>query len=265
MHVKTLHGLSLNGAWKMQLRLYVAWIACASVAFLFTSRNLVFYPHLLLTVYLFGTAGLIVYTLIAKRQNFYVVPRVSLSFSTLLLALLTALSLVVAEDALSLWSPLPVWPEVSFTAVSTDSFYAIVGTVMISALMEEVLFRGIIMEALLHRYSDSIALLQSTLLFTLAHPDPAQMPGAFLLGLFTGYFYLRTRELSSCFIIHTVLNSVLALLMIDSGVHFAAMEPLVYYGLLGVSITALITVYYLLKSAPAPRYFPNKSLASRAS
>lgn len=247
MYVKTLNGLSLNGAWQMQLRLYFGWIACAALAFLFTGRNLLQYPSLLLTIHLLSGTGVILYALIAKKENFRFVPQIHITVQTMLLALAMGLSMVVLKDAVTQWLPMPYWPEVSFTRVDTTSLYSITGSVMIAAFMEEILFRGIIMEALLKRYSGRIALLQSSLLFMLAHPDPSQMPGAFLLGLLTGYFYLRQRDLCMCFFIHLTNNVVTAILMMNSSVFFTSMEPMFYYGLLIAGVSILWTGYFLLK------------------
>ncbi|QEH40294.1 CPBP family intramembrane glutamic endopeptidase [Chitinophaga sp. XS-30] len=262
MYVKTLHGLSLNGAWQMQLRLYFAWIACAALAFLFTRQNLLQYPATLLTVHLVSGTAVILYALIRKKENFRFVPQVHITAQTMLLALVMGLSLVVLNDAASQWLPLPYWPEVSFTRVNTASLYTITGSVMIAAFMEEILFRGIIMEALLKRYSGRIALLQSSLLFMLAHPDPSQMPGAFLLGLLTGYFYLRQRDLCMCFFIHLTNNVVTAILMLNSSLFFSTMEPGFYYGLLLTGVLVLWGGYFLLKRLTVGAVKPSPALLS---
>lgn len=247
MYVKTLRGLSLNGAWQMQLRLYAGWISCAALAFLFLGHNLLQHPDLLLTIHLLSGTGVILYALIVQKDNFRFVPQIHVTVQTMALALLMGLSLIVLKDAVMQWLPLPYWPEVSFTAVDTGSLYRISGSVMIAAFMEEILFRGIIMEALLQRYSGRIALLQSSLLFMLAHPDPSQMPGAFLLGLLTGYFYLRQRDLCMCFFIHLTTNVVTAIMMLNSSLFFSTMEPQFYYGLLIAGVLVLCMGYFLLK------------------
>lgn len=247
MYVKTLRGLSLNGAWQMQLRLYAGWIALAALAFLFLGHNLLQHPGLLLTIHLLSGTGVILYALIVQKDNFHFVPRIHVTAQTMALALLMGLSLIVLKDALTQWLPLPSWPEVSFTAVDTGSLYRIAGSVMIAAFMEEILFRGIVMEALLQRYSGRIALLQSSLLFMLAHPDPAQMPGAFLLGLLTGYFYLRQRDLCMCFFIHLMTNVTAAIMLLNSSLFFSSMDPQFYYGLLVAGVLVLCTGYFLLK------------------
>ena len=247
MYVKTLNGLSLNGAWQMQLRLYVAWIAGSAAAFLFTGNNLLAYPSLLLTIHLVSVIAVVLYALSRQKDNFTLIPKINISLETFLLAFSMALALVVVKDAVGYLLPLPEWEELSFTSVNTSSFYTIVTTVMLAAIMEEMLFRGIIMEALLHRYSGGIALLQSSLLFMLAHPDPAQMPGAFLLGLLCGFFYLRLRDLCSCFLIHLTNNAATAILVSGGSLQFVVTDPTTYYVIVSGCVMALVAGYFLLK------------------
>jgi membrane protease YdiL (CAAX protease family) len=247
MYVKTLNGLSLNGARQMQLRLYVSWIVGSATAFLFTGNSLMAYPSLLLTIHLVSVIAVILYALSRQKDNFRLIPKINISLETFLLAFSMALALVVVKDAVDFILPLPEWKELTFTSVNTSSFYTIIATVMLAAIMEEMLFRGIIMEALLHRYSGGIALLQSSLLYMLAHPDPSQMPGAFLLGLLCGFFYLRLRDLCSCFLIHLTNNAATAILVTGGSLQFAITDPTTYYTIVGCCMLALVAGYFLLK------------------
>ena len=52
MYVKTLNGLSLNGAWKMQISLYAGWIAGAGLLYCFAGSGLLRHTSLLVTIYL---------------------------------------------------------------------------------------------------------------------------------------------------------------------------------------------------------------------
>lgn len=247
MYVKTQHGLSLNGAWKMQLSLYAGWIAGAGLLYCFTGSNLLLYAPLLITVHLLSGVSVILYTLINKKDNFRLIPKINISLETFLMAFSMALALVMVKDGLGYLLPLPAWPELSFTSIHTGSGYMIVVSVMLAAFMEELLFRGIIMEALLHRYSGGVALLQSSLLFMLAHPDPAQMPGTFLLGLLTGVFYLRFRDLCSCFLIHLTHNAAAALLISAGTFQFMAASPVMYVMIIAGCVVVLIAGYFMLR------------------
>lgn len=260
MYVKTLNGLSLNGAWKMQLRLYGCWVLGFTAAWLFTGDHLPLYTSLLLSIFLAGGIAVIVYALVLRKDDFQLVPKINISLESFLLAFSMALALVVVKDALFYLLPLPAWPELSFTSIHTGSFYAIIVSVMLAAFMEEILFRGIIMEALMQRYSGGVALLQSALLFMLAHPDPAQMPGALLLGLLTGFFYLRFRDLCTCFLIHLINNVATAIIILSGGsLQFAITDPFTYSALVLGCLLALIAGYYMLRNISAVPY-PKKAV-----
>ncbi|RPD40223.1 CPBP family intramembrane glutamic endopeptidase [Chitinophaga barathri] len=261
MYVKTLNGLSLNGAWKMQISLYAGWIAGAGLLYLFTGSNILLYSSLLVTIYLLSGVSVILCTLINKKDNFRLIPKINISVETFLLAFSMALALVMVKDGLGYLLPFPTWPELSFTSIHTGSGYAIIVSVMLAAFMEELLFRGIMMEALMQRYSGGVALLQSSLLFMLAHPDPAQMPGTFLLGLLTGFFYLRLRDLCSCFLIHLTHNVATALLISAGTFQFMAASPVMYLMIIAGCIVVLTAGYFMvmkLKPASVIKPLPEK-------
>lgn len=247
MYVKTLNGLSLNGAWKMQISLYAGWIAGAGLLYCFAGSGLLRHTSLLVTIYLLSGVSVILCTLIHKKDNFRLVPRINISVETFLLAFSMALALVLVKDAMGYLLPLPVWPELSFTSIHAGSGYRIVVSVMLAAFMEEMLFRGIIMEALMKRYSGGVALLQSSLLFMLAHPDPAQMPGAFLLGLLTGLFYLRLRDLCACFLIHLTNNVATALLLSAGTFQFMSASPVMYITIVAGCVIVLSAGYFMVR------------------
>ena len=85
--------------------------------------------------------------------------------------------------------------------------YVVVG--LLAPLVEEVVFRGAILRALLkwnQNYWLCIAI--SAALFGLSHFNPAQMPHAFLAGLLLGWMYYRTGSIVPGIVVHWVNNSV---------------------------------------------------------
>ena len=82
--------------------------------------------------------------------------------------------------------------------------------VLLSPLVEEVIFRGIILNSM-RRFGDSFALLVSALLFALFHGNLIQAPNAFLMGLVIGYFVLCTGSLWTGIVIHMINNSLILL------------------------------------------------------
>ncbi|WP_460577619.1 lysostaphin resistance A-like protein [Hymenobacter coalescens] len=82
-------------------------------------------------------------------------------------------------------------------------------TICVAApVLEELLFRGVMLPGLERNYGSGKAILQSSLLFGLFHLNPAQAVSAFLLGLLAGWVYVRTRSLAACIWLHFLNNAV---------------------------------------------------------
>lgn len=79
--------------------------------------------------------------------------------------------------------------------------------VVIAPVTEELVFRGLILRGLLGRWRPAAAILFSAALFALVHFNPVQAPVALLLGLLTGWLYVRTRSLGLCILAHALNNA----------------------------------------------------------
>ena len=85
--------------------------------------------------------------------------------------------------------------------------YVVVG--LLAPLVEEVVFRGAILRALLKwNQNHWLCIAISAALFGLSHFNPAQMPHAFLAGLLLGWMYYRTGSIVPGIVVHWVNNSV---------------------------------------------------------
>ena len=85
--------------------------------------------------------------------------------------------------------------------------YVVVG--LLAPLVEEVVFRGAILRALLKwNQNNWLCIAISAALFGLSHFNPAQMPHAFLAGLLLGWMYYRTGSIVPGIVVHWVNNSV---------------------------------------------------------
>ncbi len=74
-------------------------------------------------------------------------------------------------------------------------------------VLEETLFRGVILRALLKKYKPYKAILWSAVAFGIFHLNPWQFLYATVLGLFLGYMYWKTKSLFYPILIHFMLNS----------------------------------------------------------
>lgn len=81
-----------------------------------------------------------------------------------------------------------------------------VETCIMAPFFEELLYRGIILNGLINRYSGKKAIIYSALIFGIAHMNFPQGINAFLLGLIIGTVYYYTRSIYLCMIIHFANN-----------------------------------------------------------
>lgn len=133
------------------------------------------------------------------------------------------------------------------------------------AIIEELMFRGVIMQSL-RRFGDMFALVCSSILFSLAHHNLVQGPNALLLGLVIGFFVLRTGSLRTGMLIHFVNNFLavctdyLSRTLPESGVQALSTFVLCFYIASGVIclLFLLISQSEFFHLAPASYPLPEK-------
>lgn len=114
--------------------------------------------------------------------------------------------------------PMPHMLVQVFEQIGSGGIAAIVTVVVIAPLVEEILFRGIILRGLAMRYRPWTAILLSSLLFTIIHLNPYQFFSTMVLGLALGWVFLRTGSLWPCIFGHAIFNGyfILAAPLLDS-------------------------------------------------
>lgn len=78
--------------------------------------------------------------------------------------------------------------------------------VIAAPVLEELIFRGIILDGLIMKYSPMKSILISSLLFGIVHLNPWQFLAGFILGIFIGWIYCKTKSLAYSIIIHSATN-----------------------------------------------------------
>lgn len=73
-------------------------------------------------------------------------------------------------------------------------------------VLEEMLFRGVILRGFLRQYSRTFAILWSAMLFGIAHLNLYQMMTALAIGIVAGWLYERCRSLWPCILLHAAYN-----------------------------------------------------------
>ena len=135
--------------------------------------------------------------------------------------------------------------------------------VIVGPIAEEACFRHGILGSLYAKASTKrYALLISSIIFGLIHFNPAQVFGAFILGLFFGWIYLHTRSLLYPILCHIFNNGLSVMLGIVLGTDmkisdFFMNRPMFYFALF-ISLLLMIGSLKLLKSQTPITHPENK-------
>ncbi len=110
--------------------------------------------------------------------------------------------------------PPPGWFVELFTRLFNSDlgiWGGILRIVIIAPIVEEVIFRGLIMSGFSRNYRPAVAVILSALLFALFHLNPWQFAAAFSLGLVLGWIRIRTGSVLACIAGHATHNALVFL------------------------------------------------------
>ena len=96
--------------------------------------------------------------------------------------------------------------EMVLEMASDQGLLMFIALVIAAPILEELIFRGIMLDGLLRIYSPTKAVIVSSLLFGLIHLNPAQFVGGALVGGFMGWVYVHTRSVLATILIHASFN-----------------------------------------------------------
>jgi membrane protease YdiL (CAAX protease family) len=135
-----------------------------------------------------------------------------------ILAVIPAIILATSSllSALEWFFPMSHWEEAMFERMMSSGLATVVTVCIIAPVLEEMLFRGIILRSFLRQYTPGRAILVSALLFGLAHLNIYQFVAGALIGLLLGWLYERTRSLWPGILLHAVYNSALTAISLTS-------------------------------------------------
>lgn len=104
--------------------------------------------------------------------------------------------------------PMPEFTKKMFIEFgSRKGIFSAIAIIIAAPILEELVFRGIILDGFLKRYSPAKSILTSSMLFGFIHLNPWQFITAFIIGIFSGWVYYKTRKLTASIAIHFVNNS----------------------------------------------------------
>ena len=138
------------------------------------------------------------------------------------------------------WTGIPaaVFPE---SAAERALFLA--ERVLISSVLEEILYRRLIMGRLLP-YGEWFAVTVSATLFALAHGSLAKVVPVFLTGLALGYLYLVTGSLRACVAYHFLNNAVAVGLIRLAGAGKTDLYAEILYGLIAAGAVSILLLVF---------------------
>jgi len=134
--------------------------------------------------------------------------------------------------------------EIYLELATNNSLLSYLVIVIAAPFLEELIFRGIILDGLLRKYSALKSIVISSFLFGFVHLNPWQFIAAFIIGCFAGWVYYKTRNLFLPILIHMT-NNFLSFL----GMHFMDAEAMLnssikemYNGYFNYALSILIGV-----------------------
>lgn len=118
--------------------------------------------------------------------------------------------------------------------------YMLIALLVVAPIFEELLCRGVILEAIRRKHGGWIACVVSSILFGVMHFEPQSVLNAFMIGLLLGYLYIRTNSIFAPIIIHFI-NNVIAYLFLVFGLAGTTLYSLIenktiYSVIYGISI-----------------------------
>jgi len=168
-----------------------------------------------------STLFILIYGFRKTRSKFFEVfpvkffnPLIIIPIITFLWAAQNWLSLVNAEVEKLI--PPPPWFWELFSKIFESDFGwwgAFFRVAIVAPVVEELIFRGLILHGLRRNYNAIVAVIISALLFALFHLNPWQFPATFVLGLLLGWIMIRTNNILLAIIGHSI-NNLLVLLTI---------------------------------------------------
>ncbi len=170
---------------------------------------------------------------------------------------LTLLGLL-AIDPLTNLLPMPEEVKKLFEQMFSKTLPAFFTAVVFAPLLEELIFRGIILEGFLKNYSPVKAIIWTNVLFGLAHLNPWQFIGAFLMGILISWVYFKSRNLLLPILMHLVNNLVSYLFLYLSDVPFSEASLKKLFSTPGLYITlvlggiGLLVLFFVVFA----KYFP---------
>ncbi len=173
-------------------------------------------------------------------------------YRLIIIFLIMSLALGILIDPLTELIPMPESFEELFSKMVKPNVFSFLAVVVAAPVLEELFFRGIILEAFLKNYSPVKAIIWSAVIFGSAHFNPWQFVGAGFLGVLIAWAYYKTGSLIPGMLIHFFNNLVgFTVLVASSGKMFSLYElfssKIIYFLMYGLSALILAVGIFAIK------------------
>ena len=145
-----------------------------------------------------------------KWKSLFKEKKISLYFYIIVFLISVGLSVSLSEVDSWLRNIYPmteIWQELFQTIYKANIVVSFIAIAIVPPIIEEVLFRGIILRGFLKIYSPIVAIILSASLFAVIHINIWQMVPAFIAGLALGWIYYRSKSLLLVIFSHAVFNA----------------------------------------------------------
>jgi membrane protease YdiL (CAAX protease family) len=160
------------------------------------------------------------------------------------------------NNILEYFLPMPGFLQETFETM-LDNKYIIIPVLFVGvapAFVEEILFRGIILNGFKENYSHKKAIIVSSLLFGIVHLNPWQFVSAFIIGMASAWVCLKIKALTLSIYMH-LFNNIAAVLLFKSrdivlikgfntGYFEQSFQPL-WFDALGIVLVAIGIILFL--------------------
>lgn len=119
--------------------------------------------------------------------------------------------------------------------------------VIFGPIVEELLFRGVILNRLAVKWGLTVSIILSSLLFGILHAD---LIGAFIFGMMMAAIYIKTQTLWAPVICHILNNFIASLLELTIGNDLFSASKYLWIGIIFLTISTPYIAFYLYKNWP---------------
>lgn len=156
----------------------------------------------------FGVSFVVLYYVRGKDKPLYFT---KVPAGIYILLIIPTIGLVFLREPLihiaEFFFPMPDTITDQFSALSHWHPALFLTIAILAPVLEELIFRGIILDGFLQRYDPWKAIIWSSIIFGIAHFNPWQFISAFALGVVIGWLYWKTRSLGPAIFLHFFNNA----------------------------------------------------------